>query len=83
MTPDEIGNAIRAFRSKSCPACEGEKGHLHDTFCTACTASLPKEMREGIANRDTYLETFGPSMLHLDGVRQTALSSDAGKSTPG
>jgi len=73
MTADEIGKAIRAFRSKACPACGSEKPHLHDTFCKPCTASLPDEMRVSLESRHTYLETFGPAMEFLEGLRPWTL----------
>ena len=65
MTPSEIGAAIHAFLSEVCPACAMQKVALTDPFCPDCMEKLPADLLEGVTNRDTYLECFGPAMEHL------------------
>lgn len=65
MTPGEIGSAIHAFLSEVCPACAKEKVRLADPFCPECMELLPADLLEGVTDRDTYLECFGPAMEHL------------------
>ena len=75
MTRDEIGNAIRAFHNQECPACGTKKARRIDPFCSECSELLPEELRDGIASRETYLETFKPAMDHLGSRRTPAFDS--------
>ena len=65
MTTDEIGNAIRAFRSPMCPACGGLKELRADPFCDDCLARLPSDLLERVTDRGTYLEGFTPAFEYL------------------
>jgi len=65
MSPSEIGEAIHAFLSEVCPACAKEKLALSDPFCPDCMERLPPGLLEGVTDRDTYMECFGPAMEHL------------------
>jgi hypothetical protein len=65
MTTDEIGNAIRAFRSPTCPACGGLKELRADPFCDDCLARLPSDLLERVTDRGTYLEGFTPAFEYL------------------
>ena len=65
MTPNEIGNAIRAFRSPTCPACGAEKELRTDPFCDGCLSRLPADLLERVTDRDTYLEAFNPALEYL------------------
>ncbi len=75
MTRDEIGNAIRAFHNRDCPACGGAKARRSDPFCSECSELLPNDLRDGIASRETYLETFKPAMDHLGSRRASVFDS--------
>ena len=65
MTPNEIGNAIRAFRSPACPACGQPKELRTDPFCDDCLSRLPADLLESVTDRDTYLEGFNPALEYL------------------
>ena len=65
MTPDEIGNAIRAFRSRQCPACGTEKANRNDPFCEPCVDRLPSELQEGVIVHSKFIEHFGPALGYL------------------
>ena len=65
MTPKEIGNAIRAFRSPTCPACGETKELRNDPFCDHCLSLLPADLLERATDRDTYLEAFTPALEFL------------------
>lgn len=65
MTPDEIGNAIRAFRSQACTACGGIKDLRTDPFCDNCLSRLPADLLERVTDRETYLEGFNPAFQYL------------------
>ena len=65
MTPEEIGNAIRAFRTRNCPACESEKGNRQDPFCEDCLDRLPSDLHEGVLSHAQFIEYFGPSLSYL------------------
>ena len=65
MSPEEIGNAIRAFRSRNCPACDSEKGNRNDPFCEPCLDRLPSNLQEGVINHSKFIEFFGPSLNYL------------------
>ena len=65
MTPEEIGAAIQAFLSESCPACGSEKASRMDPFCTECLDKLPRELWARVTRRDEYLQAFGPAMEYL------------------
>ena len=65
MSPNEIGNAIEAFMSDVCPACDGRKVAPADAFCLDCQERLPADLLELVTDRETYLEAFAPAMRHL------------------
>jgi hypothetical protein len=65
MTPNEIGDAIRAFRSPTCPACGGSKELRTDPFCDSCLARLPSDLLERVTTRETYLEGYTPAFEYL------------------
>ena len=65
MTPDEIGNAIRAFRSRNCPACGTEKINRSDPFCEPCVDRLPSHLQEGVIIHSKFIENFGPALRYL------------------
>jgi len=65
MTPNEIGNAIRAFRSPTCPACGDPKELRTDPFCDSCLSLLPAGLLERVTDRETYLEGFTPAVEFL------------------
>ena len=67
MKPEEIGSAIRAFRSSECQACGGEKARRDDPFCTACLERLPERLRQSVCERSTYIESFKPAISCLKG----------------
>lgn len=78
MTPEEIGNAIRAFRSRNCPACDSAKANRHDPFCEPCLDRLPTDLHEGVSNHKKFIESFGPSLNYLrrDGTEPTAADAN-------
>ena len=61
----QIGTAIRAFRSESCPACDGQKYKINDPFCKGCLLRLPLNFLEAFADRSRFLELFHPAMALL------------------
>ena len=65
MTPEEIGNAIRAFRSRNCPACDSTKANRFDPFCDSCLDRLPSDLHEGVNSHKKFIESFGPSLNYL------------------
>ena len=65
MTPEDIGNAIRAFRSRNCPACGSEKANRFDPFCDSCVDRLPSDMHEGVVMHSKFIEFFGPALNYL------------------
>ena len=65
MTPEQIGNAIRAFQSPNCPACDAEKGNRNDPFCEPCLDRLPLHLQEGVISYSRFIEFFGPSLSYL------------------
>lgn len=79
MTPEEIGNAIRAFRGRNCPACDAEKASRHDPFCEPCLDRLPSHLHEGVVSHGQFIEFFGPSLSYLreDGTEPPAPELDS------
>ena len=71
MTPEDIGNAIRAFRSRNCPACGSTKANRIDPFCDPCLDRLPDELQEGVIAHSKFIESFGPSLTYLKGNGET------------
>ena len=71
MTPEEIGNAIRAFRVRNCPACDSEKAERSDPFCEPCVERLPSELKEGVLSHTKFIDTFGLALgyLRTDGTQ--------------
>jgi hypothetical protein len=65
MTPNQIGDAIRAFRSKTCPACGSLKEIASNPFCDDCLSRLPADLLEIVTDRDTYLDGFTPALEYL------------------
>ena len=65
MTPEDIGNAIRAFRSRNCPACDSEKANRHEPFCESCLDRLPSDLHESVSSHAKFIESFGPSLSYL------------------
>lgn len=61
----QIGAAIKAFRSESCPSCDGEKVTLADPFCSQCYERLPQDYRDAFRDRSRFIELFHPAMEHL------------------
>ena len=78
MTPEEIGNAIRAFRSRNCPACDSEKVNRQDPFCEPCLDRLPSHLHEGVVSHGQFIDFFGPSLSYLrkDGTEPPAPELD-------
>ena len=65
LSPAQIGNAIRAIRAETCPAC-GVAKPSRETFCAGCTERLPLDVRVRLTDRDHYLATFSEAVAHLD-----------------
>ena len=65
MTPQQIGDAIRAFRQRNCPACRAEKVSREDPFCTDCLDRLPPDVHAGVVDRDKYIGAFHTALKHL------------------
>ena len=72
LTSAQVGAAVKAFRSESCPACGVEKYRSLETFCEDCMRRLPPHLREGISDRSRYVELFHPA---LDFIKQNAVES--------
>ena len=68
MNSNQIGDAIRAYRSDTCPACAAEKLIPADPFCLDCLERLPAGLLESVTDRETFLEAFGPAMAHLKNI---------------
>ena len=81
MTPEEIGNAIRAFRSRNCPACDSEKANRHDPFCETCFDRLPTDLHEGVSSHGKFIEAFGPSLNYLRTDGTEPIDQDPNKET--
>lgn len=79
MTPEDIGNAIRAFRSRSCPACDSEKADRFDPFCGSCLDRLPSDLHEGVSSHKKFIESFGPSLSYLRGDGTEPKAPDPGE----
>lgn len=65
LEPEQIGEAIRAFRAEHCPACGAKKDLKNDAFCDECLGLLPSELRERISANEHFIETFHPAMAVL------------------
>ena len=65
LTPNQIGDAIRAFRAPNCPACEGEKLQRNDPFCRECIEKLPHELQLRVMLREEFIDAFWPAIEHL------------------
>jgi hypothetical protein len=65
LEPEQIGEAIRAFRAESCPACGGRKDLKSKPFCDECLRLLPLELRDRISDNSNFIETFHPAMKYL------------------
>ena len=61
----QIGAAIRAYRSESCPSCDAEKVTVEDPFCKQCLEQLPLSFRDGFQDRSRFIELFHPALAHL------------------
>lgn len=61
----QIGLAIRAYRSETCPACGREKTKVTDPFCDACFVRLPLSYRDAFCDRSRFIELFHPALAHL------------------
>ena len=66
MTSQQIGDAIRAFRQRNCPACGAEKVDREDPFCIDCLDRLPAELHARVTDRETYIGAFHPALEHLE-----------------
>jgi hypothetical protein len=65
LTPQQIGDAIRSFRSRNCPACGAEKVSREVPFCTECLDRLPAELHARVMDRDKYIGAFHAALEHL------------------
>lgn len=65
MTPEDIGNAIRAFRTRNCPACGSAKADRYDPFCETCIDRLPSDLHEGVTIHSKFIEFYGPALNYL------------------
>ena len=72
LTSAQIGVAIRAFRSETCPACGIEKYRSLESFCEECLRRLPSYLCEGVSDRDRFIELFHPALAYL---QQEAIDS--------
>lgn len=65
LTPMQIGTAIRAFMSETCPVCEGEKGKPVDPFCATCLGRLPAEIKAKVSDRRHFIAVFQSASEYL------------------
>ena len=61
----QIGAAIRAFRSETCPWCNGEKAEVTDPFCDECLLRLPLSYRHGFCDRSNFIDLYHSALAHL------------------
>lgn len=65
LDPEQIGEAIRAFRAIHCPGCGIEKDLINEPFCDKCLGRLTTEVRENVCDKHHFLETFHQAMKQL------------------
>ena len=61
----QIGAAIRAFRSETCPSCDDQKVRRTDPFCLQCLERLPIGFRDALRDTSRFIELFHPAMEFL------------------
>ena len=71
LEPDQIGQAISAFRAENCPYCDAKKDLLIKPFCDECLELLTPQLLEDIWNRNMFVHTFHPAMAHLSKVSKS------------
>ena len=74
MSAEMTGEAIRAFRSARCPACDGVKLSRTDPFCLNCLDLLTPELHEAVHDKSRFIESYHPA---LERIRQNSKSSKA------
>ena len=75
LPPEQIGEAIRAFMAKDCPACGVDKFILEDPFCDVCLGLLPSDIRDKVSENTHFIATFHPAMTHLRSVHAVTRSN--------
>ena len=75
LNPEQIGEAIRAFRAERCPACGVKKDLKNEPFCDKCLGKLPSEIRDRVSENSYFIETFHQAMEVLKPSQKKAGSA--------
>ena len=75
LSSQQIGDAIRSFRQRNCPACEAEKVNRTDPFCLKCLEILPADLRARVTDREKYIGAFNAALTHLRGASGRAMDA--------